>query len=255
MSQPYLSLEAELHDAFWDAEDDRSEERLMAGFLKKHPGPALEIGCGSGRLLLPLLKSGHEVEGLELSPDMLAICRERAAAGGLCPVLHEGDMTTWSPPRRFAALLAPAFTLQLTADAPRTLRRWHGWLQNGGGLYLTIFIPFSEIESDQSEGEWYADHEATLDDGRLARLETRHAIDLPNRILHREHRYRLSGDPRVHHSTQTLRWYGSAEMAALLADAGFEVAAAFPDFDPTAGNVDDSNPDFGGIITILAIRS
>ena len=56
MSQPYLSLEAELHDAFWDAEDDGSEVRLMAEFLKKHPGPALEVGSGSGRLMFPLLK-------------------------------------------------------------------------------------------------------------------------------------------------------------------------------------------------------
>ena len=46
MAQPYLSLEAELHDAFWEAEDDGSEVRLMAEFLKKFPGPALEIGAG-----------------------------------------------------------------------------------------------------------------------------------------------------------------------------------------------------------------
>ena len=78
MSQPYLSLEAELHDAFWAAEDDGSEIRLMADFLKTHPGPALEIGCGSGRLILPLIATGFDVEGLELSTDMLEICRKGA---------------------------------------------------------------------------------------------------------------------------------------------------------------------------------
>ena len=55
MPQPYLSLEAELHDVFWQAADDGSELRLMSAFLRRHPGPALEIGCGSGRLLLPML--------------------------------------------------------------------------------------------------------------------------------------------------------------------------------------------------------
>ena len=58
MSQPYLSLEAELHDAFWEAEDDASEVRLMADFLKKFPGRALEIGAGSGRLMFPLVQMG-----------------------------------------------------------------------------------------------------------------------------------------------------------------------------------------------------
>ncbi len=62
MSQPYHSLEAELHDAFWEADDDGSEVRLMAEFLKKHPGTALEIGSGSGRLMFPLLEMGFDVE-------------------------------------------------------------------------------------------------------------------------------------------------------------------------------------------------
>src|SRR5512137_3076904 len=95
MSQPYLSLEAELHDAFWEAEDDGSEVRLMAEFLKKHPGPALEVGSGSGRLMFPLLRQGFGVEGLELSPDMRALGALRAKRLGVKPVVHEGDMTRW----------------------------------------------------------------------------------------------------------------------------------------------------------------
>ena len=44
-----------------------------AEFLKKFPGPALEVGSGSGRLMFPLLQMGFEIEGLELSADMLAL--------------------------------------------------------------------------------------------------------------------------------------------------------------------------------------
>ncbi|RYD31156.1 MAG: class I SAM-dependent methyltransferase, partial [Verrucomicrobiaceae bacterium] len=139
MSQPYLSLEAELHDAFWEAEDDGSEVRLMETFLKKFPGPALEIGAGSGRLMFPLLQKGLDVEGLELSRDMLTLGRKRAEGLGIRPVMHEGDMTEWLGSRKFAALLAPAFTLQLAPDPAAALKHWHSLLENRGGLYLTVF--------------------------------------------------------------------------------------------------------------------
>jgi SAM-dependent methyltransferase len=255
VSQPYLSLEAELHDAFWEAEDDGSEVRLMADFLRKHPGPALEIGSGSGRLMFPLLEMGFEVEGLELSPDMRALGRIRAQALGLKPVVHAGDMTSWRPARRHAALLAPAFTLQLAADPAAVLRHWHGWLENHGGLYLTVFMPYAELEGALPENTWYPDHQAALPDGRIGLLETRHRLDRQRRILHREHRYSLSGDPPVtHRSCQTIRWIGHGEMLCLLEKSGFRLDRFFVDFDPSRENPD---PDCGkceGIVTYEAAR-
>ena len=52
-------------------------------------GPALEIGCGTGRLTIPYLEAGLDVEGLDSSGQMLEICRTKAAARGLLPVLHQ----------------------------------------------------------------------------------------------------------------------------------------------------------------------
>ncbi len=253
MSQPYESLEAELHDPFWDAEDEASEVALMAAFLEKHPGPALEIGSGSGRLLLPLLEMGFDIEGLELSRDMLELCRERASASRLRPALHHGDMTTWNSRRSFASLLAPAFTLQLGADPEATLRHWHKLLKDGGGLYLTLFIPYAELLGDLPEGEWYRDHSATLKDGREAWLETRHRLDRPGRLLHREHRYHLTGsEPRTHESTQTIRWFEPAEIPELLERCGYRPEPPFADFDPRNIAHDPDRMDFDGILTYHA---
>src|ERR1700722_5256057 len=49
----------------------------------------LEPMCGSGRLLIPLLREGYTVHGIDNSSDMLKSCRERAAAFGLEPTLIE----------------------------------------------------------------------------------------------------------------------------------------------------------------------
>jgi SAM-dependent methyltransferase len=255
MSQPYLSLEAELHDAFWEAEDDGSEVALMAAFLKKHPGPALEMGAGSGRLLMPLVQMGLDVEGVELSRDMLALGEARARRLGVRATIHEGDMTDWSDGRKFSAVLAPAFTLQLAADPEATLRHWQGLLENEGGLYLTVFMPYAELLGDLPENEWYEDHRATLADGRDGLLETRHWLDPARQILEREHRYYLSGEPPLtHESRQSIRWFEHAQLLSLLTQCGFRVEDFFLDFDPENRAVDPDRVNFDGILTYHAIR-
>ncbi len=255
MSQPYLSLEAELHDAFWEAEDDGSEVALMAAFLKKFPGPALEIGSGSGRLMFPLVQLGLDVEGLELSEDMLALGNARARRLGIQPVVHAGDMSTWSDGRKFSALLAPAFTLQLAQDPEETLRHWHGLLENGGGLYLTIFMPYAELLGDLPENEWYEDHQVTLPDGRRGLLETRHRLDHVRQTVEREHRYSLSGDPPVtHESRQSVRWIEHAQILEMLGRRGFRIDRFFVDFDPVRVVEDPDRIDFDGILTYHATR-
>ena len=255
MPQPYLSLEAELHDAFWDAEDDGSEVHLMAEFLAKFPGPALEIGAGSGRLMLPLIQLGFDVNGLEISPDMLALGTARAAKLGLHPLVHHGDMTCWQPARRYAALLAPAFTLQLAADPAATLHHWHSMLENHGGLYLTVFMPYAELLGDLPQNEWYRDHQVTLPDGRQGLLETRHQLDHQGQLLRREHRYSLTGEPPVQHlSHQIIRWIEHDEMLYLLERAGFHFDRLIVDFDPSRAVGDPAAADFDGILTYQATR-
>lgn len=255
VSQPYLSLEAELHDAFWEAEDDGSEVRIMAAFLRKFPGPALEIGAGSGRLMFPLLELGFEVEGLELSRDMLELGRSRARRLDIRPVMHEGDMSDWSDGRKFSALLAPAFTLQLASDPTATLRHWHGLLENGGGFYLTVFMPYAELLGDLPENEWYEDHKVTLPDGRKGILETRHRLDRERQLVEREHRYSLSGNPPVtYHSRQTIRWFEHGEIVSLLANCGFRMDRFFVDFDQDRVVSDPDRVDFDGILTYHTTR-
>jgi SAM-dependent methyltransferase len=253
MAQPYLSLEAELHDLFWEAEDDASEVKLMAAFLKAHPGPAIEMGSGSGRLMFPLVKQGHEIEGLELSEDMIALGKKRAAVLGVSAPVHHGDMTTWQGSQRYSSLLAPAFTLQLADDPAATLQHWHQLIVRGGGLYLTVFMPYAELLGDLPQDVWYVDHEVILPDGGKGRLDTCHRIDREARIVHREHRYTVTGTrPAVHESTQRIRWIEHREMLELLEKCGFQIEAWFLDFDPRNRPADPDCADFDGILTYHA---
>lgn len=255
MSQPYLSLEAGLHDAFWEASDGPTEIPLLADFLDRHPGPALEMGAGSGRLMFSLAQLGFDIEGVELSQDMLALGRLRAETLGIEAPIHHGDMSLWDDGRKFSTILAPSFTLQLAADPAATLRHWHSLLEPGGALYLTVFIPLAELFGDLPENEWYDDHAVTLADGREGLLRTRHRIDRERRIVTREHHYTLSGEPPLsHRSTQSIRWIEIGEMVALLADCGFRLDRISEDFDPSRTVSDPGHIDCDGILTYQAVR-
>ena len=64
-------------------EPDPVELAFYQGFVERDGQPALDLGCGTGRLLLPLLQAGLDVDGCDLSADMLAQCSELAARAGL----------------------------------------------------------------------------------------------------------------------------------------------------------------------------
>ena len=251
MGSAYDSLEAELHDAFWDAEDSPELDWLDA-LLKQHPGPALEVGSGSGRLLLPLLAKGHKIEGLEPSPAMLDLCRESAARQKLTPVLHEGTMGDFKTTTRYRSILIPAFTLQLSEDPGADLEVLRKHLTGDGILYLTTFIPYAEIDDELPENEWYPDHELELPDGGKAHLKTRHTIDREAQTLHREHHYELTGPngSREHHSTQTVRWFTAFQLHKLLTDHGFEPERGIADFDDNEPISEDSQ-----ILTVVARKA
>jgi SAM-dependent methyltransferase len=250
----YTSLEALLHDAFWAEEGEPAELQLLDETLREYPGPSLEIGCGSGRLLLPLLQKGHQVEGLELSSEMLELCRKAGESLSLEPVLYQGDMGSFDSGKTYSSVLVPAFTLQLAADPAAALAHFHRLLDPAGVLYLSVFIPWAELHRELPEDEWYDDHCARLPDGRSASVQTRHHLDRKARILERQHRYLLhAADGTLeakHESEQTIRWFTARQLRGLLAKAGFEPIHAIADFDPEVPVDEEAQ-----VITVVARKS
>jgi SAM-dependent methyltransferase len=95
----------------------------------KSNGSILDVGCGSGRLMLPMAESGAEVWGIDLSASMLSTARAKADALGLQIPLYEADMRSFQLNQRFATILIAGNSLLhlLTADdilqCLRTVRR------------------------------------------------------------------------------------------------------------------------------------
>lgn len=104
-------------------------------------GPVLDVGCGTGRILLPLMQAGVEVEGIDLSDEMLLILGEKALALGLSPKVRKADMRRLALAPRFDLALIPfrSFShLYAPEDQLATLRGLRTALRSGGRLCLDV---------------------------------------------------------------------------------------------------------------------
>src|SRR5579864_6487150 len=66
--------------------------------------PALDIGCGTGRLLLDYLADGIDIDGVDCSPEMLEIFRQKAQKRGLHPTLFQQSMEALDLPRSYRTI-------------------------------------------------------------------------------------------------------------------------------------------------------
>jgi len=133
--------------ARWWAEFNVSgpEIAYFQRFVEDGGEPALDVACGTGRLLVPYLQAGLDVDGCDISPDMLSLCRERAEREGLSPNLYAQAMHELDLPRQYRTILVcGGFALGSNRDQDfEALRRLHQHLEPGGLLVLDNEVPYS----------------------------------------------------------------------------------------------------------------
>jgi 2-polyprenyl-3-methyl-5-hydroxy-6-metoxy-1,4-benzoquinol methylase len=85
--------------------------------IERFGQPVLDLGCGVGRLLFPLLRAGVDIDGCDISGDMLRYCSGKAISDGLEPRLYEQPMHDFNLPRRYRTIyICDAFNLAGSRD-------------------------------------------------------------------------------------------------------------------------------------------
>jgi SAM-dependent methyltransferase len=130
-------------------------------------GPVLDLGCGTGRILLPLLEAEVDADGVDSSKAMLRLARRKVEAKGFRPRLSVADMRDFKMPRRYARILL-AFNTFAHADTTEaqlaTLGRCRAHLCPGGAVVVHMSYP--------GPGYW-----AELDGKPVKEVETVRAAD------------------------------------------------------------------------------
>lgn len=203
--------------------------------------PVLELGCGTGRITLPLVRAGHTVVGVDVSQPMLARLREKADAT-LAPgerarlTWHEADMADADVGARFARVLCAysAFTYLVEDDRrARALANVRRHLAPGGRFVLDVFVPDRRVAALPAD-HVYFDYRRTLADGTaLERTKTirRDAAARINVIARSYTFFDASGTARKRiTTTDRIREYEPDELRGALESHGFDIAETFADF-------------------------
>ena len=191
-------------------------------------GPVLDLGCGTGRVLIPLLEAGVDADGVDLSVAMLDRLRAKATNQGFRPRLLAAGMRDFTMPRRYARVIC-AFNVfahcETMEDQLATLRCCREHLQPGGALVLHISYPGASLWLGP-DGEPILEHETTNPEtGNRLQIYDRRFKDVVNQRQHSEIEVReLDASGRLvasHHSQARQRWVYRYELELLLSLAGF----------------------------------
>lgn len=220
----------------WDpsgGDEPQQDYGFINQVLEKNPGPALDVGCGTGRLLIRYLREGLDVDGIDTSADMLAICREKAQRQGLEPKLYQQAMQDLNLPRKYQTIYIPCGSFVLVIkreEAWEALKRFHEHLEPDGLLVFNLFWPFDEGEplSEKPLGEFGAWGELWSDDlpdgSTIAQHLMIEKIDKTEQLLLAKRRYQLIQGGEVIEEEifdSNERWYYKHEMMLMLDKVGF----------------------------------
>jgi SAM-dependent methyltransferase len=192
MQDDMRAAAAQYYDVNPTIPDDRA---FYTARLPSADSAVLELGCGTGRVLLPLAAACGSISGLERSPAMLARCRQKLQVAGLPPTKARaelGDITHCALGRRFDLIIAPYRVFQLLdteAQVEGLFRCLRAHLAPGGTGILNVFHPQGGFEQVRQEWERVPEvcvWEATVEGVRLRCDERRARLDPATHILYPE---------------------------------------------------------------------
>jgi SAM-dependent methyltransferase len=215
------------YDAEYGDIDDAAQFFLS---LAGSSGPrVLDLGCGAGRLAIPLARLGKEVTGLDRSPAMLAYAEEKARALSVRWV--ECDFGDYDLRRRFDLIIAcgHAFQALLTeADQLTFLRCARRHLADSGLLAFDTrnTVP---LHLDVAAGERFW-HSFTLPDGALIDVSGTEQFDPATGVMrYRTFRTRRD-DGRRSETVLDIKFTSPDDLRRLLRASGLRVDSMFGDF-------------------------
>jgi SAM-dependent methyltransferase len=232
---PYDGLVAEAYDVWLPPGGDYDDRDLYRDLVRSGSGPALELGCGNGRLLVGYVADGLDVAGVDSSADMLALCRQHAATLGVPVTLHHTDWTALELPALYATVYNPAGSFALIDDVARaheTLTCWRKLLRPGGQLVVSMGGPTGH---DLDDWTWRVRRSGTrASDGVTFMVHEAARSDPARQLEHTLHRHEVwepDGTLRTAYLRRhRLRWWTPEQLTDALRDAGFShVSTAGPD--------------------------
>jgi SAM-dependent methyltransferase len=237
-SDDYDASIARNYDAEYAVIRDPSGDRTFyAELAREQGGPVLELGCGTGRVLLPIAEGGVPCVGVDLSGNMLDVLRAKKPPANL--ELVQASMTDFDLGARRFALIFSAFRcfqhLCTVDEQLATLACIRRHLAPGGVFAFDVFVPNLARMAIEHEPE-AEDVRAPDGDAEVRRFTEVHRDYVTQLMTLKMRHERWQGDAKLSEGRTELRlrWFFRYELEHLLARAGFAVVALYGGFDREA---------------------
>ena len=238
----YKGITAQLYDLWFDVNKPFEDLVFYQKHIRRNGGLALEIASGTGRLLLPYLGDGLNVDGLEPSSDMNDICYEKAKKYGVEPIIHAQAMEGMKISKSYNTIYIPLYSFQLLvdfADIFEALRRFFLHLEKGGQLLISLFVP--EVPSTAQSGSWKVRRITKRpEDGHQVIVSEATVHDAFEQIQNKWFRYEVYDAYGTVISSfikpMSLRWYYRYEFAMMLEKVGFSDVFIYGDYTDDAAH-------------------
>ncbi|MFQ5698017.1 MAG: class I SAM-dependent methyltransferase [Myxococcota bacterium] len=221
----YGTVTARYYDAAYAPLRQGADIEFYRELARQAAGPVLELGCGTGRVLLPIAELGIPCTGLDASPRMLEVLRRRSQVPTLrlvCQRMQAFDLGE----ERFTLIFSAFRALQhlySVEDQLACLARVRRHLAPGGSFAFDVFAPqlerMAQVERPEQE-----DVRFELEGEEIVRFVSVRT-DAASQILHVRMRYeRRKGDSVLDDDVVEfrLRYFFRYELEHLLARAGFD---------------------------------
>jgi SAM-dependent methyltransferase len=241
--EPFVDAELYDHEYRHRRADINFYRRLASNRMEFAAGSILDLACGSGRLLLPLVRDGHRVVGMDRSAEMLTAAARRirrlsASRQRQCTLVR-ADLRAYQLHTQASLAIAAFHSVQhlfADEDMARFLRTTRANLMKGGWLAFDVLPPDPDWLARDPHRRWGKTtfrHPITRE--RLI-YTTNHVFDPASRLLHMRLYYQPvddKGTPSGAERTVRLchRQLWPDEVRRMLGDAGFRLMETFADFD------------------------
>jgi ubiquinone/menaquinone biosynthesis C-methylase UbiE len=231
----YKGLMAQAWDVLRGDTSKWPDRFFYLDLIQRFGQPVLDVGCGTGRLLLDYLAQRIDIDGVDNSPDMLALCRHKANTLGLAPTLYEQFLETLSLPRQYRTILIPSSTLQLVIEPARVMQALQRLSDHvvPGGVVVASFMTLWKAD-DPLIGEW-EQTAVRAEDGATFRRVSRSWHEAGSDYEDTEDRYQVLMAEQVvaeevHRRSPATRSYTQAQARSLFESVGFNPVEMYSQF-------------------------
>jgi len=201
-------------------------------------GNILELGCGTGRMAIPLANAGYDVTGLDLSESMLNVFKAKITDKSDRITIAHGNMADFSFDKKFDLIIAPFRAFQALTDdtdIQNCLNCVREHLSDSGKFIVNVFRPYKILDESWCYPEtvqWERTDEAT--GNLIVKKHWGDRIDTAKQIIYPNYAFEVTspdGEMQRIVDHLALKYYYCDQLKSLLTNCGFNIAEEFGWYD------------------------